>query len=108
MASRPAATPPVPSSAASHSPYVTRSADTCRMGSSQGGPAAGIATGGSIQPPRTRDAAIMIRMAMPIPAAATTLSPRAWRPGAPEASPPEAGTPATGLWGAGCGGRGHG
>jgi hypothetical protein len=77
MATRPLTTPAAPTIAASHSEYVTTSTDTWPTDSSHGGPAAGMTSGGRIQPPRTSDAAVMTRIATVIIAATAALRPRA-------------------------------
>lgn len=67
--------------AAAHRATVTTPTGTCTDCRSHGGPEAGSTIGGYIQLSRTADAAIMIRIAPPIPAAASQVSRRA-RPGA--------------------------
>ncbi len=75
---RPAITPPPPSSAAAHSPSVTAMSGS-RTGSSTGSGPAGLGIGGTGALYRAAEATMMIRIEMPIPAAAT--QPRDTRPG---------------------------
>src|SRR5580704_11274671 len=79
-ATRPATTPPTPASIASQRPTVATSADMCRDRRPHGGAAPELAIGGYIQLSRATDTAIMIRIELAMPAAASRVSSRVASP----------------------------
>src|SRR5260221_5940381 len=90
-ASRPATTPPKPTRTASQRATVATPADTPAVRRSQGGAEPDPAMGGYIQLSRTPVMAIMIRIALPIPATASR--PRTRVPSALDPTRPVAGEP---------------
>jgi hypothetical protein len=69
-ATSPAMTPPPPTIAAAHSPSVT-SRSGSRIGSSAGSGPVGSGTGGTVALDLVAEATIMIRIALPMPSAAS-------------------------------------
>jgi len=72
-ATSPAVTPAPPRIAAAHSPSVTTGSGRCTGNSAGSGPA-GLGIGGTVALDRAAEAAIMIRIELPMPSAASQLS----------------------------------